>query len=416
MSQVNFVEQFNLFMQYARRNKLTSYERIFYLGLFHCANDLARQTENFEWPDDYFPVSNVELNGWTAFDERAIRNTRNSLRQKGLLDFQKGDGKKSDPMYRIFYLRRSGYKIEPNVRTDDMTDCENAGDHATGCENAAGQRKKSTSTAKTQPVELQPTAKTQAISTEESTTGREFAPDTVPDPVGDPVGDAVAIDCENAAEYYNNKLNVNSNVNTTASFPAELEPGERPGAKMQAVAANPEERTIEAPADASAARPEARAAERTEAVAAAAATRAPAGEPGPSSRFGENPELGKVMGYYMDHFAAIPSQLAISGLTDFTERLGADVVQHAMEIAVSERKYSWSYLRGILNRYVREGLNSMAAVVQSEQQFEDGKAGRRGSQGQSAGRTRQYVTAAEYQPPKPQPGDYERLLKAVESI
>ena len=139
MSQVNFVEQFNLFMRYSRANKLTSYERIFYLGLFHCANDLARQTEDFEWPDDYFPVSNVELNGWTGFDERAIRNTRNSLKQKGLLDFQKGDGKKSDPMYRIFYLRKTGYKIAPDIPAGIHTGGENAAGQATGGENAAGQ-------------------------------------------------------------------------------------------------------------------------------------------------------------------------------------------------------------------------------------------------------------------------------------
>lgn len=139
MSQVNFVEQFNLIMQYAQRNKLTSYERLFFLALFHCANSLARTAENYEWPDDYFPVSNTELTGWTGFDERAIRNARNSLKEKGLLDFEKGDGKKRDPAYRIFYLRRTGYKIVPDTAGGTYTGCENAGDCGnTGCENAGG--------------------------------------------------------------------------------------------------------------------------------------------------------------------------------------------------------------------------------------------------------------------------------------
>ena len=131
MSQINFVEQFNLFMQFAKRNKLSSYERMFYLALFYCANDLARTAENHEWPDDYFPVSNAELTSWSAFDERAIRNTRNTLKQKGLLDFRKGDGKKADPMYKIHYMRRIGYNIAPD-------NCgQFCGEFKTGYKNAA---------------------------------------------------------------------------------------------------------------------------------------------------------------------------------------------------------------------------------------------------------------------------------------
>lgn len=311
MSQVNFVEQFNLFMRYSRANKLTSYERIFYLGLFHCANDLARQTEDFEWPDDYFPVSNVELNGWTGFDERAIRNTRNSLKLKGLLDFRKGDGKKSDPTYRIFYLRKTGYKIAPDVPKEETTGSENAGGQGIGGENAGGLNG--------------PGAKTQAV----KTTDCEFAPDCAGDPVGDPVGDPAAIGCENAGEHFiKNKPNVNANPNAnTTAIPATEKTEEKPAAKTQAEAA-----------------------------------------------YGANPELGRVMSFYMDHFATIPPQIAIAGLTDYTASLSADVVIHAMEIALAERKMSWSYLRGILNRYHREGLNNMPAVLQSEQRYDENKA------------------------------------------
>lgn len=45
MSQVNFIQNFRYFMEYGKRNKLTSYERIFYMALFHCANELAMQEE-----------------------------------------------------------------------------------------------------------------------------------------------------------------------------------------------------------------------------------------------------------------------------------------------------------------------------------------------------------------------------------
>ena len=169
MSQVNFISQHRLFMEYGKRNKLSSHERLFYMALFYCANNLAMQSEYNDWPEDYFPVSNSELNGWTGFDDRAIRNLRNSLKQKGLLDFRKGDGKKKDPEYRIFYLRRIDYRIEPDKREignkfvpDNATDSKNAVDRApTDC---------------------------------------EFAPDSVGDSVGDHVGDSVATDCEFAPD------------------------------------------------------------------------------------------------------------------------------------------------------------------------------------------------------------------------
>ncbi len=66
--------------------------------------------------------------------------------------------------------------------------------------------------------------------------------------------------------------------------------------------------------------------------------------------------------------------MAIAGLKDFTAALGADVVIHAMDITASEKKSSWSYIRGILNRYQREGLRTMADVRLSEQRFEESKA------------------------------------------
>lgn len=333
MSQVNFVEQFNLFMLYSRRNKLTSYERIFYLGLFHCANDLARQTENFEWPDDYFPVSNVELNGWTGFDERAIRNTRNSLKQKGLLDFQKGDGKKSDPMYRIFYLRKTGYKIAPDIPAGIHTGSENAAGQAIGGENAAGQKEGTKSAAKTQPVKEEPTAKTQPITRETEPTACEFAPDCVGDPVGDtvgdPVGGAVAIDGENAADHFIiNKLNVNLNANTPPPEEVYRPEGKKPAEGKPLY----------------------------------------------------DPAFGRVMSYYMDRFDDTPSMMAVAGLKDFTSLLGDEVVIHAMDIALAEQKKSWSYIRGILNRYKREGLDSIGAVELSEERFEESQARRNTSE------------------------------------
>jgi len=133
MSQVNYVQQVNLFMEYARRNRLTSHERIFFFALFHVANTWAQRAENHEWPDVFFQVSNSELHEWSDLEERAIRNTRNCLKQRGLIDFRKGDGKKRDPEYRINYLAVIGYKIVPVcVGDSEENGDKNAPDDAGG--------------------------------------------------------------------------------------------------------------------------------------------------------------------------------------------------------------------------------------------------------------------------------------------
>ena len=166
---VNFIKQIRLIMEYGKRNKLSSHERMFYIALFYCANQCAMATENQDWPEEYFPVSNSELNGWTGFDERAIRNLRNSLKNRGLIDFKKGDGKKRDPVYRFFYLSQIGYKIAPDIA---QTTYKNAVGKTNGDKNAPDNR----------------------------TIDSKFAPDTVGDTVGDSVGDNVVTDCEFAPD------------------------------------------------------------------------------------------------------------------------------------------------------------------------------------------------------------------------
>jgi len=117
MSQVNFVEQFNLIMEYARENCLHGRECMLWLDLFYFANRAATynaEAQTYEWPDDFFTVSNSELNSIGQFDKRAIEALRNSLKQRGLIDFIKGEKNKRNPAYRFFYLSRVGYKIVPN--------------------------------------------------------------------------------------------------------------------------------------------------------------------------------------------------------------------------------------------------------------------------------------------------------------
>ena len=130
MSQVNYIQQINMFMEFGKRNGLTSYERMFWLGMFHIANMWAQRSPNHEWPDDFFPVSNSEIEAWSGLEERNIRAIRNRFKQIGLIDFKKGDGRRSDPEYRLYYLRYISYRIVPDTPSNGY---KNAADSAGDC-------------------------------------------------------------------------------------------------------------------------------------------------------------------------------------------------------------------------------------------------------------------------------------------
>jgi DnaD/phage-associated family protein len=116
---------------------------------------------------------------------------------------------------------------------------------------------------------------------------------------------------------------------------------------------------------------------------------------------GENPELGKVMTLYMDKVCASPSSGSMQELIAYTGTMGADVVCHAVNIAVDAGKRSWSYVRGILRSYAAAGVKSLDAVQRMEQEHDR----------QAAAKSVKKVTcAADYVPPKTDPAAL-KLLK-----
>ena len=80
--------------------------------------------------------------------------------------------------------------------------------------------------------------------------------------------------------------------------------------------------------------------------------------------------LGKVMTYYMDKLNPTPSSSTTAAIRSYLETMDADVIIHAMGIAVDERKTAWSYINAILRRYAKDGLTTMAAVLESEQRYQ----------------------------------------------
>ena len=80
-----------------------------------------------------------------------------------------------------------------------------------------------------------------------------------------------------------------------------------------------------------------------------------------------DPALAKVMDFAFSRINPSLSQGAISDLKFFYEQLGADVTIHAMQVALDEKKTAWSYIRAILNRYRREGLDTLQKVMEAEE-------------------------------------------------
>lgn len=92
--------------------------------------------------------------------------------------------------------------------------------------------------------------------------------------------------------------------------------------------------------------------------------------PVPEARAREDPELGRVMRFFFDRINTTPSPTCLDMLKQFTASLSADVVIHACEIALDERKTSWSYIRAILAQYERDGIRSMDDIKRREDERE----------------------------------------------
>lgn len=118
MSSINYIDEFNLFMRYARNYQLSGRERLLWIALFTIANDRAiynAQAREYEWPTDFFPVPNGELSLHSTLDKRGIESVRNNLKQRGLIDFHPGSRNTRPAEYKINYLSVNvGYKTVPN--------------------------------------------------------------------------------------------------------------------------------------------------------------------------------------------------------------------------------------------------------------------------------------------------------------
>lgn len=96
-------------------------------------------------------------------------------------------------------------------------------------------------------------------------------------------------------------------------------------------------------------------------------------------------QLGRVLDLYMDRVNATPSSGVVGDLKHFTELMGPDVVCHAIQAALDERKVSWSYIQAILRNYKAEGVRSLADVQRREDQFRKQQESKRGQKKRETG-------------------------------
>lgn len=97
---------------------------------------------------------------------------------------------------------------------------------------------------------------------------------------------------------------------------------------------------------------------------------------GEISKSKDSTDLARVMNFFLDRINPMPSRICIDELTQFTKSLGADVVLHALNIAIDERKTAFSFIRGILRNYERDGLKTMDDVLRAEQEHDAKKENR----------------------------------------
>lgn len=91
--------------------------------------------------------------------------------------------------------------------------------------------------------------------------------------------------------------------------------------------------------------------------------------------------LGAVLSHYQDCITPTPPSTVAQLLIAYTDELGPDVVTHAIDEAVNQRKLTWSYIQAILQRYSREGLDTLAKVEADELAKSQRKAGKQAGGG-----------------------------------
>lgn len=92
-----------------------------------------------------------------------------------------------------------------------------------------------------------------------------------------------------------------------------------------------------------------------------------------------DPELARVVNAYTNMINPTPSQSCLEELQAFAEEMGADVVIEACNVALDEKKTTWSYIRAILRNYHTSGVRCLADIQRIRDEREKAKSSGSGS-------------------------------------
>lgn len=74
----------------------------------------------------------------------------------------------------------------------------------------------------------------------------------------------------------------------------------------------------------------------------------------------QDPNIAIVMNAYMDRINPTPSASCLEDLKYYAQNMGAECCLRAFDIALDERKTSWSYIRAILASKLQQGVKCLA--------------------------------------------------------
>jgi len=83
-----------------------------------------------------------------------------------------------------------------------------------------------------------------------------------------------------------------------------------------------------------------------------------------------DPELAKAISYYRRLVNPTFGRMEAEELTKYTAQFGADVIIYAIDKALAANKRTWTYIRGILKSWERQGVKTLVDAQRMDADFE----------------------------------------------
>lgn len=93
-------------------------------------------------------------------------------------------------------------------------------------------------------------------------------------------------------------------------------------------------------------------------------------EPNKETAAPVDPVFGLVIGTYQERINPMPSPEVVTALQGYLKAMNPEVVIKAFDIALDERKPTWSYINGILRAWKAKGIKTLLDLQQAQNEFE----------------------------------------------